>query len=154
MRGRSQARVNAQTRPTQRWWDATGGLAPDRPVLPGQDLRNRRAGAAERQALRWNRLSRVGRPREAEDAALWGRALGPGPAGFESVRLGRAPAGRHGAVVAPRGPGMCASGKAAGSDAAGRRRMAGSFVDPDGMVTQAFRDAAPSTTGGLKPPKR
>ena len=58
------------------WWDAHGNLAPERLVLLVQELQRWCAIAAGRHALRWDRLNRAGRLRDAEDAARWAQALG------------------------------------------------------------------------------
>lgn len=57
------------------WWNAHGDLAPERLVLLVQELQRWCAVAAGRQALRWDRLNRAGRPRDAEVAAQWAQAL-------------------------------------------------------------------------------
>ena len=57
------------------WWDAHGDLAPGRLVLLVMELRRWCVVGAGHYALRWDRLNRAGRPREAEDAARWAVAL-------------------------------------------------------------------------------
>jgi len=54
------------------WWNAHGDLTPDRLV---HELQRWCVVAAGHYALRWEHLNRVGRPREAEDAARWAVAL-------------------------------------------------------------------------------
>ena len=58
------------------WWrDGRGSLAPERLVPLVQELRFWCLAASGRNAVRWERLSRDGRPREAVDAARWAQAL-------------------------------------------------------------------------------
>ena len=57
------------------WWDAHGDLAPDRLVLLVAELQRWCVVGAGHHALRWDRLNRAGRPREAENAARWAVAL-------------------------------------------------------------------------------
>ena len=57
------------------WWDAHGDLAPDRLMLLVTELQRWCVVGAGHYALRWDRLNRAGRPREAEDAARWAVAL-------------------------------------------------------------------------------
>lgn len=57
------------------WWNARGDLAPERLVLLVQEMQRWCAAAAGRHALRWDRLNRAGRLRDAEDAAQWAQAL-------------------------------------------------------------------------------
>jgi len=57
------------------WWNAQGGLTPDRLVLLVQELQHWCIAAAGHHARRWDHLNQAGRPQEAEDAARWAQAL-------------------------------------------------------------------------------
>lgn len=54
------------------WWlDAAGDAAPERLVLLVQELRRWCAVASSHYAAHWDRLSRAGRPEQAEEARRW-----------------------------------------------------------------------------------